>query len=319
MSNIYRAFKKKDIELFTVDIKTDNSGLTEDDEFQFRNAVGTYDVIAKNLSSNNIQLFSNLNNDAIMKFDEGPGTYELKIRPKGINNTTRFRTFGFDGVGDRIKILLIKKWGNVKWTSFDNTFRGCGNLDVVADDTPDLSICNNLESMFNACMELTGSSANWDWDVSNVTNMAAMFSGANFFNQDIGSWDTSSVTDMSSMFKSFTDRSSHSFNQDIGGWDTSSVTDMASMFRFATSFDQDIGGWDISNVIDFSDFMSGKNAFNYAAVNLDSIYNNWSLLSVQPNININFNGIQYTSTGQAGRDILTSNPNNWTITDGGQL
>jgi hypothetical protein len=63
--------------------------------------------------------------------------------------------------------------------------------------------------------------------------------------------------------------------------------------------------------------MAGKTSSNYSAANLDSIYNKWSLLSVQPNEDINFNTIKYTSAGQAGRDILTSAPNNWTITDGG--
>ena len=32
-----------------------------------------------------------------------------------------------------------------------------------------------------------------DWDVSNVTNMAAMFKSANEFNQDLSDWDISKV------------------------------------------------------------------------------------------------------------------------------
>ena len=38
------------------------------------------------------------------------------------------------------------------------------------------------------------------WDVSNVTNMEAMFENATAFNQDIGNWDVSNVTDMSVCF-----------------------------------------------------------------------------------------------------------------------
>jgi surface protein len=107
------------------------------------------------------------------------------------------------------------------------------------------------------------------------------------------------------------------FNQDIGTWDVSSVTNMASMFQVATAFNQDIGGWDVSAVTNFANFMAGKTDANYDAANLDSIYNGWSLLSVQPNLTITFNTIKYTAAGQAGKDILTGAPNNWTITDGG--
>jgi hypothetical protein len=65
-------------------------------------------------------------------------------------------------------------------------------------------------------------------------------------------------------------------------------------------------------------FMQLKTFANYSAENLDSIYNGWSQLTLNPNISINFNNIKYTSTGQAGKDILTNAPNNWSITDGGQ-
>jgi len=63
--------------------------------------------------------------------------------------------------------------------------------------------------------------------------------------------------------------------------------------------------------------MSGKLAANYSAANLDALYNGWSLLTLQPNETITFNTIKYTAAGQAGRNILTGAPNNWTITDGG--
>ena len=90
MSN-YRAFIKKDIELFTVVVKTDNTstGSTADDEFKFENALGNYDVIARNESTNNIQIFSNLSGAAIMKFSEGAGTYELKIKLNTQTNCSR--------------------------------------------------------------------------------------------------------------------------------------------------------------------------------------------------------------------------------------
>jgi surface protein len=92
---------------------------------------------------------------------------------------------------------------------------------------------------------------------------------------------------------------------------------MFGMFRGAIAFNQNIGSWNISNVTNFNEFMLLKTFTNYSTTNLDAIYNGWSLLSVQPNLTINFGTIKYTAGASAGRLVLTSAPNNWTITDGG--
>ena len=95
------------------------------------------------------------------------------------------------------------------------------------------------------------------WDVSSVTNMGNMFDWAEKFNQNIGGWNVSSVTSMVEMFRGGT-----AFNQDIGGWNVSSVTNMAFMFREATAFNQDIGGWDVSEVHYMHYMFDGAIAFN---------------------------------------------------------
>jgi len=63
--------------------------------------------------------------------------------------------------------------------------------------------------------------------------------------------------------------------------------------------------------------MLSKTPATFSTTNLNSIYTKWSFLSVQPNINISFGTAKYTAGGSAGRLVLTSAPNNWTITDGG--
>jgi len=205
----------------------------------------------------------------------------------------------------------------------------------------DTSNVENMVSMFFNCTLFNSDISNWN--VGNVTDMGFMFSGADAFNPNIADWDVSSVTNMSGMFSDFSgappsfnqniadwDVSSvtnmgfmfygaTTFNQPIGGWDVSSVTDMNLMFFSAPAFNQNIGSWDVSNVINFSNFMLGKTPATFSATNLDAIYNGWSSRSVQPSQVITFGTAKFNSSSQTGKDILTSTPNNWNITDGGQV
>ena len=68
-----------------------------------------------------------------------------------------------------------------------------------------------------------------NWDVSNVTNMTKMFSGARSFNQPLNKWNVSNVTRMAWMFQDAT-----SFNQPLDNWNVSKVTYTWSMFSGAT-------------------------------------------------------------------------------------
>jgi surface protein len=93
------------------------------------------------------------------------------------------------------------------------------------------------------------------WDVSNVTNMRSMFSGAPY-NPDISNWDVSNVIDMSYMF------SRSIFNQNISNWDVSNVESMLGMFGHNRYFNQNIGNWDVSKVTDMSLMFFNTPIFN---------------------------------------------------------
>ena len=189
----------------------------------------------------------------------------------------------FNDGGDKLKMLNVSNWEGLT-ISVDSGFFGCLNLTATAIDAP-LITGASLLRYFRDCFNFNGAIGNWN--ISNVTNMLSTFQSATAFNQNIGSWNTSSVTDMRFMFNA------------------------------ATAFNQNIGSWNVSNVTAFVGFMQDKTAANYSATNLDSIYNGWSSRTVQPNLSITFNSIKYTAAGVAGKLLLTSAPNNWTITDGG--
>jgi surface protein len=203
----------------------------------------------------------------------------------------------------------INSWNVSNVTNMLLMFRGANTFNQALNSWNTGSV-NNMSFTFLSATNFNGNISSWN--TSSVTTMFGMFSGASTFNQNISGWDVSNVINFRAMFTNCT-----FFNQPIGIWNVGNATSMNNMFSGATAFNQDIGAWNISNVSNFLDFMSGKSFTNYLALYLDSIYNNWSLLTVQPNISINFGTIKYTLAGQAGKNILDFAPNNWTIADGG--
>jgi surface protein len=288
---------------FTIEVKTDNAGTSNDNQFQFTGAVGDYDVVAK---QNDIVVatFDNLSGQQTITLPSS-GVYDLEVSAKEVNGFNRIQ---FDNKGDNDKILDTKNWGNIVWASFEDAFFGCENILVTATNTPNLSSVTNMRNMFENATSANPDTSNWD--VSNVTDMRRMFRDASSANPDTSNWDVSSVTDMSFMFQNAT-----SANPDTSNWDVSSVTDMRRMFLFASSANPNTSNWDVSNVTDMS-FMFEDSALSVE--NLTAIYENWSQLNLQQNVSFGAGNTKYNASGQAGRDILV-NTYNWTITDGGQV
>jgi len=269
----------------------------------------TYDVVV--LSDTYNQVLLNQTGSTTTAAIPTAGTYQVGI----IGNAQQIK---FDNTGDKLKIYDVKQWGtDIAWTSFEDAFQGCNQLNVTATDAPNLSSVTTTLNAFRDTNLTTFNNVN-NWDVSNVTNMRLMFYSS-AFNQNIGNWDVSNVTEMISMFRNT------SFNQDIGNWDVSNVTEMGSMLK-NIPFDQDISGWDISNVTDFSDFLlnSTLSTSNYDAL-LNGWYSTLKAIYVDPasppsypgdGLNIHFGNSVSSSAGSASRTALTQSPFNWTITDG---
>ena len=99
-----------------------------------------------------------------------------------------------------------------------------------------------------------------------ITDMSYLFSGEEYFNQDISSWNVGSVTNMKYMFYH-----TYRFNQDIGSWDVSNVVNMNSIFRYSI-FNKEINNWDLSSVVDIS--------FMFADSQFDQNISGWDLSNV---------------------------------------
>ena len=160
----------------------------------------------------------------------------------------------------------------------------------VNGDYNHLGLADSLTSLENL---FASSSFNGDisaWDVSHVTDMKSMFSGATAFNQTLNNWDVSSVTNMSDMFKGAT-----SFNQSLSNWDVSYVTNMSNMFNGATSFNQTLNNWNVSNVTTMDTMFCGAIVFS-------SPIKDWDVSSVT-NMDYMFAGIDSDNTTIFNQDI----------------
>lgn len=173
-------------------------------------------------------------------------------------------------------------------------------------------------------------------DTSKVQDFANCFDGASAFNQPIN-WDTGAGTTMSYMFNGCTN-----FNQPVN-FNTVNVTNMTMMFMSCGAFNrplpfnmakvtnvdfmiyqgaagiwnQDISAWDVSSLTTASDFIR-TGAFSTA--NYDALLIAWAALTLKPNVTFSVWVTKYSAGAAAtARGVLTGAPNNWVITDGGQV
>ena len=261
---------------FIIEVKTANTGVSNNNQFQFTGAVGDYDVVAKQ-NGTQVATFNDLSGQETITLPSS-GVYNLEVKSKEVNG---FNRIAFDNGGDKDKIIDIKQWGTIVWSSFNAAFRGCSNMLVTATDVPNLSSVTTMSNMFRDSTSANPNTTNWD--VSSVTDMYAMFLNASSANPDLSNWDVSSVTSMGYMFQG-----ASIANPDVSNWNVSNVTDMVYIFRDS----------------------------NLSVENLTACYENWSQLTLQNNVSFGAGTTKYNSSGQAGRDILV-NTYNWTIEDGG--
>lgn len=166
------------------------------------------------------------------------------------------------------QLTSVVQWGDLQLQSLASAFNGATRLRCVADELMD-PVQSTLY-MFMGATEMGDPNecpGGWNlWNMSHVTNMSSMFSGASSFNMSIEGWDTSNVESMYSMFAD-----ASSFQRDIGTlhnnvgpdfWVTSNVTNMMGMFTNATHFNGDIGTWDVSNVEMMANMFAGATSFN---------------------------------------------------------
>ena len=110
------------------------------------------------------------------------GSYTITT---GITTEQQYRIYAYGGTFNKVNffnlktLLKVEQWGTTVWSSFYQAFKDCSILDVTATDIPNLSICQNLSSMFSGCTSLVNANGSISgWQTANVTDMNNMFDGA---------------------------------------------------------------------------------------------------------------------------------------------
>ena len=136
----------------------------------------------------------------------------------------------------RDNFIGVIQFGDAKWRSFKNSFRGTKTL-LPSQGVPDLRYVEDMSGMFQD----SGISYLPDaekWDVSHVKNMSAMFKNAKNFN--IGEAPL--------------------YQGSIANWDVSGVANMRNMFKGASKFSQNLKCWKVNNIVLASSFKPGWSA-----------------------------------------------------------
>ena len=111
-------------------------------------ATSTYNY---SLTTSDGQSYSGISGGKTITFASA-GDYDVSI-------SGTFPRIYFNNGGNRNKLIDIKQWGNIVWSSFENAFYGCSNLVGSFTDAPNLT---------------------------NVTSFSRAFRSASNFNQPIG-------------------------------------------------------------------------------------------------------------------------------------
>jgi len=253
-----------------------------------------------------------------------PGTYQISAEGQ-------FNGPNFNGL---TPIISLDNWGTSEFTEWQNAFKGCRNMVGNYTDTPNTSNVTNMDHAFHTC---TIFNSPLNFDTANVTSFGNFLREASSFNQPI-TFDLSSALVCNSMFRSATQMNSpvtltntgnvtnmftmftfcSAFNSDLNFDDTSAVANMEYMFYQAFAFNQDISDWDVTSLTTFN---FGLTQTSFDTTNYDLLLTNWSTYSpLQTGVPFSAGTAKYSPGAAAtARGVLTSAPNNWIVTDGGQV
>ncbi len=259
-----------------------NSGA--DSSFTIPTTGGGYNY---KVSTSDGQNFTGVTGSLTITFPSANTLYDVSI-------SGDFPRIIFSNSSQELKLIDIRQWGDIEWTSMEGAFNGCSNMTCSATDVPSFSSVTSMYQMFRNCTSLTTLDVS-NWNVSSVTNMHAMFVGCSSLTTlDVSNWNVSSVTNMYAMFYNCTSLTA----LEVSNWNVSSVTNMQVMFNTCTSLTTlDVSTWDVSSVTNMGYIFSSCTSLTTLDVS------NWNVSSVT-----NMERMFYNCTSLTTLDV-----SNWNV------
>lgn len=250
-----------------------------------------------------------------------------------------FPRINFNATGDKLKILTIEKWGNIAWSTFNNAFSGCANLEGNYTDTPNTANTISATAMFYGCAKFNSPV---NFVTTNMTTMDNMFGGCTIFNQSVSSFNTANVTVMTSMFfgclvfnqsvsnfntakvtgMSYMFYNCRKFNQSLSNFNTALVDTMRAMFFNCFEFNQSLANFNTAKVTTMKEMLQSTYVFNqslagfdvslvttmenmllaaneFSTANYDATLIAWAVLTLQPNVLFHAGDAKYSAGAAA--------------------
>lgn len=163
------------------------------------------------------QTFSGVTGNLTITFPNANTHYDVEI-------TGDFPRIFFNNGSERLKLIDIKLWGDIEWTSMERAFWGCSNTTCTATDSPDMTLVTNGAGMSQNASAFNPT--NFSPTLENLTNGASMFLNASAFNPPNFAPTLESLTNGNRMFENASE-----FAQEIYCPNTTQLTNDSYMFR----------------------------------------------------------------------------------------
>lgn len=167
--------------VFVIDTRNVSTGSTASNQFKIPMISPFFNPITIDWGDGSDNYIGTYNQAELTHTYAVEGIYEIKVYSTAWN-------FYFNNTGDRLKLLEIKMWSNLRISGSE--FYGCSNLILTnVADVPNLLLPNsNLVITFRGTTNLTTINYLELWDVSPILNMDGAFYTSGF-NQSLGAWN----------------------------------------------------------------------------------------------------------------------------------